>query len=227
MYHSDIYLVKKYSLQPRQNIVCAGCSSEVYLESGGTQVKNNKTQYAALGVLSLLGPMSGYDIKKFCDKSISYFWNENFGHLYPVLAQLEEAELIMRSEAEEDSRKKNYCITGKGLNSLKKWLLEPVEHQPERSEFLLKLSFGNQMELQDTLKMLRTEKERNKAVYQQLSTMYSCFLDNEHARKEPQYPYWMAALRYGINSTGASLKWFDETIEYFINYNGGEEAEKP
>jgi hypothetical protein len=24
-------------------------------------------------------PGSGYDIKNFCDKTISHFWNENFG----------------------------------------------------------------------------------------------------------------------------------------------------
>lgn len=190
-------------------------------------MKNNKTQYAVLGVLSLLGPMSGYDIKKFCDKSISYFWNENFGHLYPVLAQLEKSELIKRSEPAEDSRKKSYCITGKGLETLKKWLQEPIEYQPERSEFLLKLSFGTQMELQVTLKMLRTAKERNIAVYEQLSAMYAYYLDNEKAKKDTQYPYWLVTLRYGINSIEASLKWFDETIEYLKNYNGGEEAEMP
>lgn len=47
--------------------------------------KVNKTKYySLLGILSNR-PGSGYDIKKMCDSSIGHFWNENFGHIYPVL----------------------------------------------------------------------------------------------------------------------------------------------
>lgn len=179
----------------------------------------NKTMYAVLGVLSLLGPMSGYDIKKFCDKSISYFWNENFGHLYPVMSQLEESGLIQRHSEEASIRKKSYCITEKGLKALKSWLVEPVEFQPERSELLLKLSFGNQMNSEETINMLKIAKERNSLKYNQLNMIYSFYLNNEDAKIKPQYPYWISALRYGLNSLSASLKWFDETIEFLDNYH--------
>ena len=50
--------------------------------------KENKTKYAILGLLSL-APMSGYDIKIITDNSIGHFWNENFGHIYPVLGRME------------------------------------------------------------------------------------------------------------------------------------------
>ena len=53
--------------------------------------KINKTKYALLGVLSIMSG-SGYDIKKFCDSSIGYFWNENYGHIYPMLQRLEDEE---------------------------------------------------------------------------------------------------------------------------------------
>ncbi|OPX42199.1 transcriptional regulator PadR-like family protein [Ruminiclostridium hungatei] len=178
----------------------------------------NKTMYAVLGVLSLLGPMSGYDIKKFCDKSISYFWNENFGHLYPVLARLEADGLIERDTEAEDSRKKNYKITPKGVEVLKDWLTLPVEYQPERSELLLKLSFGTKMELEATLSMLEAARERNELKYKQLSSIHSYYLGNEEAKSKPQYPYWLVTLRYGINSLEASLKWFGETMEFLRSY---------
>lgn len=186
-------------------------------------MKNNKTKYAILGVLSLLGSMSGYDIKKFCDKSISHFWNENFGHIYPVLKQMEDSELIL-CEAKDDSRRKNYNVTDKGREELKKWLAEPVEYQPERSELLLKLSFGSQMNKTDTIEMLNVAKARNLSKFNQLSDIHKYYLQNKDAKKKPQYPYWLVALRYGINSLEASLKWFDETIEFLNNYDEGEEA---
>lgn len=184
----------------------------------------NKTMYAVLGVLSLLGPMSGYDIKRFCDKSISYFWNENFGHLYPVLAQLESSGLIERDNAEQLSRKKSFSITERGKAVFRNWLVEPVEYQPERSELLLKLSFGSKMKLEETLDMLKGARERNQLKFKQLSDIYAYYLENKESQKKPQYPYWIVTLRYGITSLEASLKWFDETEEYLKNFNGGEEA---
>ncbi|MGA9048227.1 MAG: PadR family transcriptional regulator, partial [Dehalococcoidia bacterium] len=45
--------------------------------------KINKTKYAILGLLSLK-PASGYDLKKTVDWNIGFFWNENFGHIYPI-----------------------------------------------------------------------------------------------------------------------------------------------
>ncbi|HEX2924750.1 MAG TPA: PadR family transcriptional regulator [Ruminiclostridium sp.] len=182
-------------------------------------MKNSKTKYAVLGVISLLGPMSGYDIKKFCDQAISYFWNENFGHIYPVLAQLESDGLIIRSDSGEDSRKKSYLITDDGRKELKEWLVEPVEYQPERSELLLKLTFGNQMQDKDIISMLEAAKSRNQSKFEQLSGIYDYYLTNDEAKKKPQYPYWLATLRYGITSLEASLKWFDETLDFINKYN--------
>ncbi|AKA68713.1 PadR family transcriptional regulator [Clostridium scatologenes] len=68
--------------------------------------KINKTKYALLGVLTLSSG-SGYDIKKFCDSSIGHFWNENYGHIYPVLKKMEEEELITKklNEQKEDHQK--------------------------------------------------------------------------------------------------------------------------
>ena len=57
--------------------------------------KNNNTKYALLGILSLF-PASGYDIKKFCDWSLTHFWNENYGHIYPVLKLMQD-ERVMKA----------------------------------------------------------------------------------------------------------------------------------
>jgi len=57
--------------------------------------RTNTTQYAILGLLSHQ-PQSGYDLKKTIDGSIGFFWNENYGHLYPILRRLEKAGLVAR-----------------------------------------------------------------------------------------------------------------------------------
>ena len=65
--------------------------------------KINKTKYAILGVLSQMSG-SGYDIKKCCDTSIAYFWNENYGHIYPVLKKMEEEE---KNDSGDDPPRRN------------------------------------------------------------------------------------------------------------------------
>ena len=44
----------------------------------------NRSMYAILGIMNL-APSTGYDIKRYCDKVLSGFWNENFGHIFPTL----------------------------------------------------------------------------------------------------------------------------------------------
>src|SRR6266702_3388689 len=91
--------------------------------------KENKSKYAILGVLSY-GPMSGYAIKKFIQQSISNFWNESYGQIYPILKQL-TSEGLASSHAEKQEGKPErymYTLTGKGWEALQQWLTEPAEH---------------------------------------------------------------------------------------------------
>jgi DNA-binding PadR family transcriptional regulator len=92
--------------------------------------KENKTKYALLGVLSL-GPASGYDIKKYCDVSIAHFWNENYGHIYPVLRQMEAEGLVDRkTEMNEGKARHVYHMTEQGRTVLLDCL--PYRAKPRR-----------------------------------------------------------------------------------------------
>lgn len=47
-------------------------------------------------------PMTGYDMKRFCEQSLVHFWHESYGNLYPRLKRLERKGLIRgRKEARE------------------------------------------------------------------------------------------------------------------------------
>ncbi len=172
----------------------------------------NKTQYAILGVLSLISG-SGYDIKKFCDKTIAHFWNENYGHIYPVLAQLLKEHLIRMDDTEKDARRKAYSITEKGREVFCNWLMESVEPQPQRSELLLKLSFGSNIPKEKVIQMLEEVRQRYKSRLEQYRALENPYINDSEALKQPEYPYWLASLRYGISAAEAALKWSEETIE--------------
>ena len=100
----------------------------------------NKSMYAILGILNL-SPGTGYDIKKYSDKVLSGFWNENFGHIYPTLKRMLGDGMIEIVSSEKDKRKIRYGITEKGKQELETWLSEETMQQPIRSEFMLKLLF--------------------------------------------------------------------------------------
>lgn len=53
----------------------------------------NRSRYAILGALTIR-PMSGYDIRQFFAKSVSHFWDESYGQIYPILKGLHSEGLV-------------------------------------------------------------------------------------------------------------------------------------
>ncbi len=106
--------------------------------------KTNRTKVALLGFLSW-GTMSGYDLRKLIDGSISYFWNESYGRIYPMLARLVSEGLasVEKTESEGGRPRNIYSLSATGRAELDEWLANPsVPSQPVRDERLLKLFFG-------------------------------------------------------------------------------------
>ncbi len=172
----------------------------------------NKSMYAILGILNL-SPSTGYDIKKYSDKVLSGFWNENFGHIYPTLKMMLEDGMIEIAFREENEKKVRYRITEKGKQEFETWLLEETMQQPVRSEFMLKLLFSSNQPRENVIRMIENYKElheKNNGKYlemqkdleqgiQQIPKERACFIK--------------AVLRSGIISSEAVIHWCNETIE--------------
>ena len=175
--------------------------------------KVNKTKFAILGVLSYK-PASGYDIKKFCDNSLSYFWNENYGHIYPVLKNLEQEGLISReTEYNEGKPPKNiYTLTKSGQSALNKWLSDTVEFQWGRNEFLLQLVFSKDMAPEEMIKNFLILK---KSLQKKLDLLLE--IERNQIKEKKEHPervgrLWYFALRNGIHTLTAKIQWCDECI---------------
>jgi DNA-binding PadR family transcriptional regulator len=171
----------------------------------------NRTKQALLGFLSW-GPMSGYDIKKTIEGSISNFWSESYGQIYPILKRLEAEGLATCSKrAGGAGRDRNvYSITEAGRADLRRWLGEPTPQGRLRNELLLKLFFGRESDLATHIRRLEEHRaqqladlERYRHIGQQLEAQAS-----EH----PDLPYWRMTLRYGEIEARARAEWCDETL---------------
>jgi len=176
--------------------------------------KINKTKFALLGLLSL-GPMSGYDIKKFTDISISYFWNENFGHIYPVLKKMEKEGFVTKRVEETKGRPNRnvYTITDSGKDELREWLTLSPEEYSIRNELLLKIFFGALTSKETIIGMIRDEKERHEKKREALDSIEEMISIKKDDKFEGDRPFWLITLRYGKKMLQAITEWCDESIE--------------
>lgn len=172
----------------------------------------SRTPFTVLGCLSLQ-PMSGYDIKRFLDRTVVHFWSESYGQLYPALRELETQRLIVGEDApgQRGRDKRIYRITESGRNRLRDWLSQPAEPVRPRYEHSLKLFFGFNVPPSVSLQHVIRIREES-------TTALEAFRRTEEelarwAEREPVSiaPYWLIVLRGGIRYSEMALEWCDES----------------
>ncbi|WP_313355798.1 PadR family transcriptional regulator [Microbacterium sp.] len=89
------------------------------------------TSWAVLGILSFGAELSGYDIKRWADQSLAFFyWAPSQSQIYTELRRLERLGLA-RSRVEQTHAAKSrrlYAITDIGRRSMRQWVDEvPAE----------------------------------------------------------------------------------------------------
>ncbi|MEV0097148.1 PadR family transcriptional regulator [Streptomyces sp. NPDC050738] len=82
------------------------------------------TAWAVLGLLSFPGERTGYELKKWADASLRFFyWSPAISQIYAELRRLEALGYAAsrRSGPEEPRTKRRYAITGAGRQALESW----------------------------------------------------------------------------------------------------------
>jgi hypothetical protein len=129
-----------------------------------------------------------------------------------MLQELAEEGLATRaSTATEGGRPQHtYAITDAGRAELARWLAEPVQREPLRSELLLKLFFGGQTGIEASIMHVEGSERRARAtiakyeeIARQITTTHG---DNADA------PYWLMTVRFGLALNHAVLGWTAETL---------------
>ena len=171
-----------------------------------------QTDYVVLGLLSE-SPMTGYQIKKIIDVRFSFFWNESYGQLYPSLKSLKERGLIdeVTEVSARNRSRKSFTITPSGMEELKNWLRQPVEHETVRLGILLKMYFSNLAEddvIINHLLQFKAEHENNLSTLQQFQTELKPI-----ARHHANHERVLQVIDFGIKTNEAYLAWCSETIE--------------
>lgn len=153
-----------------------------------------------LGLLSS-GEQSGYDLQKYAERSVGYFWTPAKSRIYAILPRLVTAGLVLRREVVQSGRpnKQLYRLTKAGEAALRDWVAEhPLEPETSRNSLLVKVFFG---ELAGPEAMLRHVRQR-RAEAEQLKAEIEA-IDAEG--RDDLYP--RLTRLYGLEYAKAIIRW--------------------
>jgi PadR family transcriptional regulator, regulatory protein AphA len=179
--------------------------------------KENRTKFAILGMLDAC-PMSGYDIRKMSAFSISHFWKEDYGHIYPTLKLLVDEALATKVEDGSRAGKPGrhlYSITDEGRKALAAWLAEAPNPPNLRVELLLKVFFGARADKGDLGSMLEAQGEACRKSYGELLEAEKKLLGEIKGggEKGAMARYQLMTLRYGKRYYESLGEWCRETLD--------------
>ncbi len=172
------------------------------------------SSFAVLGMLTF-GEASGYDLVKLAERSLEFFWAPAKSQIYSELRRLVAAGLATEREVEQADRpdKRLYRITPAGERALRRWLEERPEHEPFKSEFLLKLFFGHQMSRERLLALVEGHRRDSQEALERLREI-GAQIDGD-----PRFRSARLTLEYGIAHFRANVSWCDRALR---TLKGGE-----
>ena len=158
-------------------------------------------------------PMSGYDIKKLIETSISNFWTESYGQIYPILKTLVAEKLVTRTTEKQSGKPDRhvYALTDAGRDVLRDWLALAPTPQVDRNELLLKLFFGEEIPADVSLGHIAEFRRRHKELLERYRAIEEN-IKSEHA-ENPNAPFWLVTVRYGRRTSEALVRWCDDAAE--------------
>lgn len=190
--------------------------------------RKRKTWFAILGLLNWK-PMSGYDIKKLVEMSLSHFWSESYGNLFPTLNALVEEGLATR-RVDPDSggrRRREYAITPKGRRAYEKWLREPADPVQTRNELQLKFFLTSRGSVDDSIRLLEEYRVQQKQLYTEFRSSEAVLaqavrddempdevapLLGETSGRSNELLIFYLTLRHGILAIEARMAWITEAL---------------
>lgn len=152
------------------------------------------TSWAVLGLLSFGSELSGYDLKKWADWSLRFFyWAPSFSQIYAELRKLEDLGYTTSRELDPAGGRgtRLYAITPSGVAAISHWLADgPADPVVLKHAVMLRMWLGHLTDpdqLRRTLAEHRDLSEKMRAKAKQ---------DAEGAAREPGWAYPELVLRW-------------------------------
>jgi PadR family transcriptional regulator, regulatory protein AphA len=107
------------------------------------EIELTHTSHIVLGLLSMSGEATPYDLKQMVSATVGHFWSLPHSQLYAEPARLARGGYVTEQREPDGRRRKLYTLTDRGRDALRDWLgvLTPEPYML-RDLALLKLFFG-------------------------------------------------------------------------------------
>ncbi|MGO4455962.1 PadR family transcriptional regulator [Streptomyces sp. M-16] len=163
------------------------------------------TAWAVLGLLSFPGERTGYELKKWADSSLRFFyWSPAISQIYAELRRLEELGYAasVRPGPEEVRAKRRYAITDAGRAALAGWASDTAEAGPPvlKHGLLLRVWLGHLSEPDRLRAMVEEHMDRTLA---ELAAVREAMA---HAAEVPEWAFPALALRWSERQHLAELE---------------------
>ncbi|MCU1375989.1 MAG: PadR family transcriptional regulator [Actinomycetia bacterium] len=152
------------------------------------------TAWAVLGILSFDRELSGYQVKRWADASLTFFyWSPAISQVYGELKRLEELGYVAgRDVAEEQRTIRVYRITDEGRTALTGWLEDaPVEPPVLKHGVLLRLWLGHLSTPDRLRQVVEQHRAQTERVLAELTS------SERKAEQEPDWEFPALVLRWG------------------------------
>ena len=97
-----------------------------------------------LGLLAQFGSGTSYDLKRWADSSVGFFWTFPRSQLYAEPQRLVTLGLLAEQQEAGGRRRRTFAVTAAGRAALREWLSAPAGVPELRDLGLLKLFFMSQ-----------------------------------------------------------------------------------
>lgn len=132
-----------------------------------------QAQDVILGLL-MKQPMSGYDIKQHFEHVFSFYFDASYGSIYPSLKKLEQEGYIIKEVLFQEGKpnKNLYQITEEGKKKFFQYLHSPMESDVIRSDFSMRLNFGEYAERSQVALWIKEKINHTQAIITHLEGVY-------------------------------------------------------
>lgn len=161
------------------------------------------TAWTVLGLLSFGRELSGYDLKKWADNSLRFFyWSPAASQIYAELRRLEKVGYATSTVAAQDElrNKRVYSITDEGRAALRRWLAETADPVVLKHPTMLRVWLGHVEGEEELAKVL--DGHRAELTEQLDAARYAA----EHARDDPEWRYPAAVTRWAVRRLETELE---------------------
>lgn len=174
-----------------------------------------KIDQVILGLLSHTD-MTGYEIKKRMDTTLSYFWSGSYGSIYPALKTMEANGLVTSHSYSQNGRDKiSYSITQSGRDTLSDWLKRPATRDELHYETLLKLFFAGEGSPSQALAHIAAFQARTEEGLPYLTRSVESL---RAIQDNPAHMYYMLTAMFGEKIYNAYLEWCEEATSMIQEY---------